>query len=157
MAKESSWFLIGRGQRRFDLLTVEIAVGRGRLGSGADAVENGRAVAAKQPSFRVEKDIAISGAGSIIVAMISVDDSKTIRELAAKYSLKKVLLFGSAARQDSGYRDIDLAVEGIRPQDFFRFYGELMSRLSVPVDVLDMSRPKRFSRIVYREGISLYG
>jgi predicted nucleotidyltransferase len=114
-------------------------------------------VAAKQPGFRVEKDVAISDAGSIIVAMISVDDSKTIRELAAKYSLKKVLLFGSAARQDSGYRDIDLAVEGIRPQDFFRFYGELMSRLSVPVDLLDMSRPKRFSRIVYREGISLYG
>jgi predicted nucleotidyltransferase len=89
--------------------------------------------------------------------MISVDDSKTIRELAAKYSLKKVLLFGSAARQDSGFRDIDIAIEGIHPHDFFRFYGELMSRLSVPVDVLDMSRPKRFSHMVRREGIALYG
>lgn len=89
--------------------------------------------------------------------MISVDDSKTIRELAAKYSLKKVLLFGSAARKDSGYRDIDLAVEGIRPQDFFSFYGELMSRLSVPVDLLDLSHPKRFTRMVEKEGIPLYG
>jgi predicted nucleotidyltransferase len=89
--------------------------------------------------------------------MISVDDSKTIRELAAKYSLKKVLLFGSAARKDSGYGDIDLAIEGIRPQEFFRFYGELMSRLSVPVDVMDLSKPKRFSRMVSREGILIYG
>ncbi len=89
--------------------------------------------------------------------MISADDIKTIRELAEKYSLKKVLLFGSAARQDSGFRDIDLAVEGVRPQEFFLLYGELMSRLSMPVDVLDLSRPKRFSRMVSREGIPLYG
>lgn len=89
--------------------------------------------------------------------MISADDIKTIRELAEKYSLKKVLLFGSAARQDSGYRDIDLAVEGIRPQEFFLLYGELMSRLSLPVDLLDLSSSKRFSRMVNREGISLYG
>jgi predicted nucleotidyltransferase len=89
--------------------------------------------------------------------MISIDDSNTIKELAEKYSLTKVLLFGSAARQDSGYRDIDLAVEGIRPQDFFRFYGELMSRLSVPVDLLDLSHPRRFSKMISREGISLYG
>lgn len=94
---------------------------------------------------------------SIIELMISADDIKTIRELAAKYSLKKVLLFGSAARQDSGFRDIDLAVEGVRPQEFFLLYGELMSRLSMPVDVLDLSRPKRFSRMVFREGIPLYG
>ncbi len=77
--------------------------------------------------------------------MISADDIKTIRELAEKYSLKKVLLFGSAARQDSGFRDIDLAVEGVRPQEFFLLYGELMSRLSMPVDVLDPSRSMRFS------------
>jgi len=94
---------------------------------------------------------------SIIDPMISADDIKTIRELAAKYSLKKVLLFGSAARQDSGFRDIDLAVEGVRPQEFFLLYGELMSRLSMPVDVLDLSRAKRFSRMVSREGIPLYG
>ena len=43
--------------------------------------------------------------------MISREDIKTIKELAEKYALKKVLLFGSAARQDSGYGDIDLAVE----------------------------------------------
>lgn len=94
---------------------------------------------------------------SIIEPMISVDDINTIQELAVKYSLKKVLLFGSAARQDSGFRDIDLAVEGVRPQEFFLLYGELMSRLSMPVDVLDLTRPKRFARMVSQEGIPLYG
>jgi len=89
--------------------------------------------------------------------MLSVDDSKTIKELAAKYSLKRVLLFGSAARQDSGFRDIDLAVEGLLPQEFFGFYGELMRRLSLPVDVIDLSRSSRFTRMIREEGVPIYG
>ncbi len=110
-----------------------------------------------RPGKGREKDIAISGVWSIIENMINGEDIKTIKELAEKYALKKVLLFGSAARQDSGYGDIDLAVEGIRPQEFFCLYGELMNRLSVPVDLLDLSRQRLFSRLVSKEGIILYG
>lgn len=89
--------------------------------------------------------------------MLNIDDRKKILDLAAKYALKKVLLFGSAARMDSGYKDIDLAVDGIRPQDFFRLYGELLTQLSLPVDLLDLSRPSRFGNIVREEGMLLYG
>jgi len=89
--------------------------------------------------------------------MINSDDKRKILELAAKYTLKRVLLFGSAARMDSGYKDIDLAVEGVRPQDYFRLYGELLTQLSLPVDLLDISRPSRFERIVREEGVLLYG
>ena len=89
--------------------------------------------------------------------MISAAERDTILELAAKYAVKRVFVFGSAARGDSGYRDIDLAIEGIRPRDFFRFYGELLSRLPLPVDVVDLSRPSRFSNMIRREGIPIHG
>lgn len=89
--------------------------------------------------------------------MISTEDRQSIRDLAAKYAVKRVLLFGSAAKQERGYRDIDLAIEGIRPGDFFRFYGELLGCLSLPVDLVDLSKPGRFVDLIRREGIPIYG
>lgn len=89
--------------------------------------------------------------------MITIAERDTIRALAVKYAVKRVLVFGSAARVDSGYRDIDLAVEGVQPKDFFRFYGELMSGLPCPVDVVDLSRSSRFVKMIRDEGIPIYG
>jgi predicted nucleotidyltransferase len=91
------------------------------------------------------------------LGMLSIHDKATVLELAAKYAVKKVLVFGSAAQRDTGYRDIDFAVEGLRPQDFFRFHGELLRRLSLPVDLIDLSRPSRFTRVVREEGVPVHG
>lgn len=89
--------------------------------------------------------------------MVNADDRQAIQELAAKYGIKRVLVFGSAARRDAGFRDIDLAIDGIRPRDFFSFYGELLRRLSLPVDVIDLSRSSRFTRMIREEGVPIYG
>ena len=89
--------------------------------------------------------------------MITASDKSTIQTLAARYAVKRGLLFGSAAKADSGYRDIDLAVEGIRAQDFFRFYGDLLNRLPFPVDVVDLSKSSRFTQMILKEGIQIYG
>lgn len=96
--------------------------------------------------------VAILPGKDIIGRMLNVTDSKLIADLATKYALKGVFLFGSAARMDDGYRDIDLAIEGIRPQDFFRLYGELLSRLSRPVDLVDLDEPSSFTRFLREEG-----
>ena len=85
-------------------------------------------------------------------AMLSDADSKAISELAAKYAVKRMFLFGSAAGTDAGYRDIDLAVEGIRPQDFFSLHGDLLLRLSRPVDLIDLDEPAPFARFLKEEG-----
>jgi hypothetical protein len=53
--------------------------------------------------------------------------------------------------------DIDLAVEGVSPKDFFRFYGDLMFALSKPVDVVDLSGQSKFLDLIRREGVPLYG
>jgi hypothetical protein len=53
--------------------------------------------------------------------------------------------------------DIDLAVEGIRPNVFFKFYGELLRSLSKPVDLVDLSRKSLFNRIIEEKGVKIYG
>ena len=89
--------------------------------------------------------------------MISAADRKQIIELGRQFGVKRILLFGSSAREGTEARDIDLAVEGIPDALFFRFYGELLLRLSKPVDVLDLAKPSRFSSVISKEGIPLYG
>lgn len=88
--------------------------------------------------------------------MISAIDRKHIVELARKYGAKKVLLFGSAAARAEA-RDIDLAVQGIQPSRFFRFYGELIYLLSKPVDVVDLDSDTPFAQMAAEEGVPVYG
>jgi predicted nucleotidyltransferase len=89
--------------------------------------------------------------------MITEKDKKTIEEVSKKYSAKRVLLFGSSIDAARESRDIDIAVEGISPRDFFRYYGELLFALSKPVDVVDLSGESKFISLIKQEGILLYG
>ena len=89
--------------------------------------------------------------------MISESDKREIREVSKKYHAKRVLLFGSSLDITRESQDIDVAVEGISPKDFFRYYGDLMLRLSKPIDVIDLSRRSKFTRLIQQEGVMLYG
>jgi predicted nucleotidyltransferase len=89
--------------------------------------------------------------------MITDSEKKTIREISERYAVKRVLLFGSSLISGKESRDIDLAVEGISPADFFRYYGDLMLGLSKPVDVIDLSGASKFTKMIKQEGILLYG
>ena len=88
--------------------------------------------------------------------MISEIDKKIIKDLSEKYHVKRVLLFGSSLDPAKESRDIDIAVEGIEPRKFFKYYGDLMLRLSKPVDVIDLSEKSKFVALVKKEGISIY-
>lgn len=87
--------------------------------------------------------------------MIKSSDRDKIRQIAEKYSATRVLLFGSAGTSEES-RDIDLAVDGIVPEKFFKFYSELMWSLSKPVDLVDLSEKGLFSRLIEAEGDLLY-
>lgn len=89
--------------------------------------------------------------------MITDADKKTIREISGKYHAKRVLLFGSSLDPEKESRDIDVAVEGISPKEFYRYYGDLMLSLSKPVDVIDISGTSKFVKLILQEGILLYG
>ena len=89
--------------------------------------------------------------------MISENDKRIILEISGKYHVKRVLLFGSSLDPVKESRDIDIAVDGIDPRKFFKYYGDLMLKLSKPVDVIDLSEKSKFVTLVKKEGVSIYG
>lgn len=88
--------------------------------------------------------------------MISQEDRNNIIKLASKYSVSQILLFGSALYKDS-FNDIDLGVNGLKSEFFFKFYGELIFALSKPVDLIDLGVENPFIELVQKEGLKIYG
>lgn len=75
------------------------------------------------------------------------DDLTSAIEYLKSVGCKEVFVFGSTARGD--YKedsDLDIAVRGISAEKFFAVYGELMSRLSRPVDLVDLDLQERFGK-----------
>ena len=89
--------------------------------------------------------------------MVSQNDVETIKQLSRKYNAQKVVLFGSSLDPQRQANDIDLAIEGVTPKDYYRYCGELMMALTKPVDIVDLSVPCKFNDIILEEGIVLYG
>jgi predicted nucleotidyltransferase len=89
--------------------------------------------------------------------MLTEKDKNAILLLARQYGVHKILLFGSSTEGQKEAKDIDLGVIGIEPRRFFEFYGDLMFRLSKPVDLVDLSKDTKFNALVKREGIPIYG
>lgn len=87
--------------------------------------------------------------------MISSRDKSKILELARKYGIEKILLFGSSLDNRDDSNDIDLAVDGIQDSLFFKFYGELIFALSKPVDLVDLKKKSKFNELIRAEGIVL--
>ena len=88
--------------------------------------------------------------------MINEEEEKIIIRYAKKYNVSKVYLFGSSLDQ-SDYSDIDLAVYGIKPSLFFKFYGELLRNLSKPVDLIDLSEKSLFNQLIEKNSVKIYG
>ena len=57
--------------------------------------------------------------------MISSNLIETVRACAEDFDVKSVWLFGSALEDENKATDIDLPVEGLRPDKFFDFSGRL--------------------------------
>lgn len=89
--------------------------------------------------------------------MISESEKTTILECAKKYNVSSVYLFGSAIEPGAEYHDIDIAVKGLRPEIFFKFYGELIMQLPKPVDLVDLSERSLLTDIIEEEGVRIYG
>ena len=64
------------------------------------------------------------------------------------YGATEVYLFGSGRSEafDWEHSDIDLAVRGIAPNDFYRAVGETMCSLGREVDVIDLDAGTAFGK-----------
>ena len=89
--------------------------------------------------------------------MIAEKDRDIILQCAKKYNVVSVFLFGSSIDKSMEANDIDIAVKGIEPRLFFKFYAELFKRLSKPVDLIDLSRKTLFNSLVEETGMKIYG
>jgi len=89
--------------------------------------------------------------------MITEYEKDIILRFAKKYNVSSVLLFGSSIEAGEGANDIDLAIKGIEKKLFFKFYAELVKRLSKPVDLVDLSRKSLFNDIIEETGVRIYG
>lgn len=88
--------------------------------------------------------------------MLSYDIKSRIQEIAKKYNVDKLYLFGSGIRSVREPNDIDLAVEGIEDRLFFKFYGELILNLPKPVDVINLKEKSMFNNIIKTKGVLVY-
>ena len=88
--------------------------------------------------------------------MLTENEKKIIIEVAKKYKVTRLLLFGSNIRANRDSNDIDLGVDGLPRELFFKFYSELIFKLPKPVDLVDLSRPSRFTEAISKESINLY-
>jgi predicted nucleotidyltransferase len=90
-------------------------------------------------------------------SMISKEDLATIIFYAKKYKVQTVYLFGSSLDDLNKADDIDLAVLGIPPHLFFKFYGKLLRYLSKPVDLVDLSQESLFNQLIKEKAVKIYG
>ncbi|QEN03380.1 nucleotidyltransferase domain-containing protein [Thiospirochaeta perfilievii] len=59
--------------------------------------------------------------------------------------IEEIYLFGSIARNEANDKsDIDIAVRGIKPEDFFQVYGELLMKVNHPFDLVDLNLQEEF-------------
>ena len=89
--------------------------------------------------------------------MINDSEKNIIISCAKKYDVETVILFGSSINEETDYRDIDIAVKGVKPGFFFKFYGELIRKLTKPVDIVDLSDKSLFCDLIKERGIKIYG
>jgi len=76
--------------------------------------------------------------------------------LAKEYGAKKLILFGSALENPETANDIDLACDGIEGWRFFEFGARLEELLLVPVDLVPLNPPTRFTKYVGKKGQVIY-
>jgi uncharacterized protein len=89
--------------------------------------------------------------------MISPEDKRKLFEIAERYNVSKLYLFGSNLASHREAKDIDLGVEGVPGKLFFEFYTELYFALSKPVDLVDLKKESLFNEMIKSEGVLLYG
>jgi predicted nucleotidyltransferase len=75
--------------------------------------------------------------------------------LAKTYGATRLILFGSAATAPEQARDLDLACDGVSGWSFYELGARLEEELRIPLDLIPLTPPSRFTRIIERRGRAL--
>ncbi|MBI5787456.1 MAG: nucleotidyltransferase domain-containing protein [Candidatus Schekmanbacteria bacterium] len=58
--------------------------------------------------------------------------------VSKEFNAEKVILFGSCLEDVESARDIDIAISGIKPREFFKYYGQVSMVVEDEVDIIDL-------------------
>jgi predicted nucleotidyltransferase len=72
--------------------------------------------------------------------------------LAKSYGATRLILFGSAASTPDEAGDLDLACDGVSGWKFYELGARLEEELKIPLDLISLNPPTRFTRLVERKG-----
>ena len=80
-------------------------------------------------------------------------DIFTAIEILKNAGCKEIFIFGSLVtgtyNEDS---DVDIAIKGGLPENFFALLGKLLTTLGRPVDLINLDREDAFSQYLEKEG-----
>lgn len=82
-------------------------------------------------------------------------DIKKIVSLAKSFGATRVILFGSAAENPDEARDLDLAFDGVPGWKLFELGARLEEELKIPLDIVSLNPPTRFTRLIETKGQQL--
>ena len=81
------------------------------------------------------------------------NDIDMAKEILLREGCKEIYIFGSIV--DGNYTeisDIDIATIGLSKSKYFKVYGELLERLSRPIDLVGLDYENDFSRVIKETG-----
>jgi uncharacterized protein len=81
--------------------------------------------------------------------------------ISKEFGAEMVLLFGSCLEDIESAQDIDIAVRGIKPREFFRYYGNISMAIDNEVDLVDLDDIREHlyerilskGRVIYERGV----
>ncbi len=76
----------------------------------------------------------------------------TIVSIAKSYGATRLILFGSAAESPDNARDLDIACDGVEGWKIYELGGRIEDELNVPLDIVPLSPPTRFTRYIESRG-----
>jgi len=71
---------------------------------------------------------------------------------AKEYGATRLILFGSALENPEQARDLDLAFEGVSGWKLYELGARLEEELGMPLDIVPLDPPTRFTRLIERKG-----
>ena len=86
---------------------------------------------------------------------------KKIIAISKEFGVEKILLFGSCLEDIKSADDIDIAVSGVKPREFFKYYGKVSMAIDDEVDIVDLDDVREHlhkrilskGRIIYERGV----
>ena len=72
--------------------------------------------------------------------------------LAKAYGATRLILFGSSLERARKARDIDLACDGVKGWKLYELGARLEEELNTPLDLIPLTPPTRFTKLVEEKG-----